>query len=511
MIPIPASSPCFEQTERSLDILYLHPAKQEVDARYDQFVSSPPYPFIPVGVIGLVNLLRQAGWQVEGLNIPLELVYQAGFDLRGWLRERTARLVLIDLHWYEHCFGAIEAARAVKAVWPQTPVVIGGLTASNFAEEILDNFGVIDYIIRGDAEEPLQQLAAYCLGGSTAQLADIPNLLYRVAGKTRQNRRAYFARPADLDALDFVTTDWLHHARSYAALQHYGQGKIDLHNPQNLGHWLTVGRGCVFNCAYCGGGKKSHEELAGRNGYVIRGPERVVADIDRLQGLGYHQVALSLDIATFGPEWWRTFFARLRERLQPIGIYNEFFQLPTNEFLDELGQTAALPHTEVAISPLSGSEAVRKKNGKFYTNARFLAMLETLKKYEIPIFIYFSLNLPGETFATFKETLALAHEIGQRYPHHLLRMMNPCHTLDPHSPMSRQPEAFAMTVHYRTFQDYYNYCQGTRWQPRQVIRGQHRGFEMVGRPTAMVEQLAQLWDMFAQAQKFRCAPVPRGW
>ena len=90
-------------------------------------------------------------------------------------------------------------------------------------------------------------------------------------------------------------------------------------------------------------------------------------------------------------------------------------------------------------------------------------------------------------------------------------MLNPCHTLDPLSPMSRQPDAFGMTVHYKSFMDYYNYCKGTGWQTRQVMRGQHRGFEMKTRPTPVVEQMAQVWDMFASKQKFRCFPVPRGW
>jgi radical SAM superfamily enzyme YgiQ (UPF0313 family) len=495
-----------------MDILYIHPAKQEVTARYDKFVACPPYPMIPVGVVGFVNLLRSQGWRVVGLNLPLEKVLDPVFDLAVWLRKQPQpKLVLIDLHWYEHSFGAIDVARTVKSVWPATPVVIGGLTASNFAEEILTKFPVIDYIIRGDAEKPLRLLAEHCCGGGTFPLEQIPNLLYRASGQPRQTQRTYFASTEDLDALDFVSTDWLLHHASYAALQHYGGGSIDLHNPVNKGHWLTIGRGCVFNCIYCGGGKKSHQELAGRNGYVMRTPDKVVADIARLHELGYHQVALSLDPATFGPEWWRPFFAGLRAGDVQIGIYNEFFQSPAPEFLDALGGSADLRHTEVAISPLSGDEEVRRKNGKFYTNERFLAMLGKLKEYEIPIFIYFSLNLPGETPATFRKTLKLAEQVGQIYPHHLLRMLNPCHTLDPLSPMSRQPAAFGMTVTYQTFEDYYNYCRGTGWQPRQVIRGQHRGFEMLDRPAQVVEQMAQVWDLFAKTQKFRCFPVPRGW
>lgn len=497
-----------------MDILYLHPAKQEVTARYDRYKACSPYLFIPVGVVGLVNLLRAQDWAVEGLNLPLELMLQPAFSLHQWLAARTpAKLVMIDLHWYEHSFGALDAAQTVKAVWPGTPVVIGGLTASHFAEEILANFPAVDYIIRGDAEQPLLKLAdAVCAQTEEpAALARVPNLLYRQAGVTKQTPRTFFARSDDLDPLDFVTLDWLHHAENYAALQYSGIGLIRLHDAKLTSHWLCIGRGCVFNCIYCGGGKDSHAELAGRNGYVMRSPERVAEEVALLASKGRQQVALSLDPATFGPAWWRAFFGRLRAQGTRIGIYNEFFQLPSSEFIDELGRTADLQHTEVAISPLSGNEAVRRRNGKFYSNERFLAMLDTLKAYSIPIFVYFSLNLPGETLQTFKETLALADQIGKRYPPHLLRMLNPCHTLDPVSPMSRQPDAFGMTVHYRTFQDYYNYCKGTGWQPRYVTRGEHRGFEMDGRPARIVEQMAQIWDMFARAQRFRCFPVPRGW
>ncbi|MEM7033867.1 MAG: radical SAM protein, partial [Chloroflexota bacterium] len=174
-------------------------------------------------------------------------------------------------------------------------------------------------------------------------------------------------------------------------------------------------------------------------------------------------------------------------------------------------EATVLEYTEVAISPLSGDEKVRRRNGKFYTNDRFLGMLRALKEFNIPIFIYFSLNLPGETPETFQKTLKLAAQINRVYPPELLRMLNPCHTLDPVSPMLIRPDIFDLDVHYKTFKDYYNYCKGTGWEPRHVIRGQHRGFEMVNRPVQVVEQMAQQWDTFAAQQPGRCYPVPRGW
>jgi hypothetical protein len=286
---------------------------------------------------------------------------------------------------------------------------------------------------------------------------------------------------------------------------------VALRQPKLWGHWLAIGRGCVYNCPYCGGCKSAHKTLAGRSGYVQRSPGRVVEEIGRLQVRGFHQVSLSLDLATFKPAWWQAFFGLMREQGVRIGLYHEFFQLPSPEFLHAFAGVADLEHTEVAISPLSGDEQVRHRNGKFYSNERLLRALEAFKRYEIPIFIYFSLNLPGETPRTFQRTLELAGRIGHLYPSRLLRMLNTCHTLDPVSPMSRKPKASGIQVHYRTFQDYYTYCRGTSWQPRLVTRGQHRGFEVIGRPAEVIEQMARQWDAFAEGQPYRCFPVPRGW
>ncbi len=495
-----------------MDILYVHPAKQEVNARYDQFIASSPYPLLPVGVIGLVNLLRRCGWSVEGINLPVELLLQSTFDFVQWLRAQSApRLVMVDLHWYEHSFGAIEVARAVKSAWPCVPIVIGGLTATFFATEILERFPEVDYVVCGDAEEPLRLLASHHCGDGSPPLSDIPNLAFREEGKVHLNPLAYHANTADLDALDFVSADWLHHHQNYAALQYSGAGVIALRQPRLRGHWLSIGRGCVFNCIFCGGSKMAHHELAGREAIVLRSPERIVEEIHRLRELGFDQVALSLDPAILTPAYWRKLFSLLQNSGIRIGIYNEFFQLPSDEFLEAFTKAADLAHTEVAISPLSGHEEVRHRNGKFFSNQRLLRVLEMLKRYEVPVFIYFSLNLPGETPDTFRETLDLAAQIGRLYPSRLLRMLNSCHTLDPLSPMSRAPEAFGVEIHYRTFMDYYVYCRGTAWQPRFVIRGQHRGYEMIGRPAQVVEQMARRWDAFAAQQPFRCYPVPRGW
>lgn len=169
-------------------ILYIHPAKQPVGFPFTdpRFSYLTPFTLFPMGVTGLLNLLRREGLSVRGLNYPAESFITPGFDLPAWLRQFTApRLILIDLHWYEHSFGALDVARLCKREFPRTLIVLGGLTASFFAREILEGYPGVDYILRGDAEEPLRRLAtALCGGTLTPQdLAAIPNLVYRAAGE----------------------------------------------------------------------------------------------------------------------------------------------------------------------------------------------------------------------------------------------------------------------------------------------------------------------------------------
>jgi len=496
------------------DILYLHPAKQEVAARYDRYIASPAYPIMPVGVVGLANMLADEGLVVRGLNLPLELLLDTAFDLRTWLgAQGQPRLILIDLQWYEHCYGALDVARACKSAYPEVPVVLGGLTATRYAQSILMQFNEVDYVIRGDAEEPLRCLSELCRANTidTKKLAGIPNLTYRADGKVRQTARTYMAKPADLDRLDFVGLSFLEHREGYRAIQYIGAGLVQPQHPRLKGHWLCIGRGCTYNCSYCGGTRSAHRKLAGREGVVLRSVERTIEDIARLSAEGVHQVSLTLDPAIMGAAYWGPLLGGMAERALRIGLYNEFFQLPSEEFLAAFAAVADLEHTEVALSPLVGSEHVRRLNGKAFGNAELYATLDRLREHELPLYVYFSLNLPGETPGTFRETLRVAEEICRRYPSHLLRMINKCHTIDPVSPMSETPTRFGVRPEFKTFLDYYQYCECTAWQARHVTRGSLRGFTTTKLGPSQIEQMAQEWDAFAESQEAQCFPVPRGW
>ncbi len=497
-------------------VLYIHPAKQGVDFRPTG--SAPmgrPYGLIPVGVAALVNVLRQEGIQVHGINLPLEKQRDPAFDLTAWLRHHAdARIVLIDMHWYEHTYGAISVAQAVKQALPRTWTVLGGLTATAFARDILTHFDQVDFVIKGDAEKPLLDLSRRLLQPQR-NLTLVPNLVYRQDGRIVENETGYCAATADLDRLDFVDIEFLEHVDEYYVHEYI---VTDLHVARSAadksrfrGRWLCNARGCKYNCAYCGGCKSAHKILAGRNSIVPRSPARMIEDLKRLVEKRVIQASMTYDLAELGEAYWREFFDRLRHSGVKIGLYNEFFQLPPHEFVDTFADHVDRDQSCVALSPLSGSEHVRRLNGKSYSNDELFATLERLKAHNLSIFVYFSLNLPGENQDTMQESIALARRIADMYPHNRLKILTSSHTIDPLCPMSREPDHYGIQVEMTSFMDFYTYCRATQRIDEQARTEAHRGFRPADPQARSLAHMADMWDAARAGYQDCWWPVPPGW
>jgi radical SAM superfamily enzyme YgiQ (UPF0313 family) len=500
-------------------VLYIHPAKQGPGFRADNSELGRPYGLFPVGLPALVNVLRENGIAVQGVVHPMEMQLTSNFSLSDWLRaRRLARVILIDMHWYEHCYGAVETARLCKQVLPNAKIVIGGLSASGFWREILENFPFIDYIIRGDAEKPLLQLVQLILAGKAPTEADldgVPNLARIGPEGIVENPLSYTAACEDLDKLNFADIDFIEHAREYNVHEYIvtdiARARLALQTSPYTGRWITTARGCKYHCSYCGGSKESHKLLANRKGLVVRSPEVVAQEIRYLQDQGVVQASMTYDIAEISPEYWQTLFSELRARDVHMGLYNEFFQMPSREFVQALAANCVQEHSCVALSPLSGNERVRRLNGKHYNNEALFDILDVLAEHKFYLFIYFSMNLPGETVETFQESLELAEEIYQFYPSSLLKILNTVHTLDPLSPMNMYADKFGIKAGMSTFMDYYAYCRDTGAADPNSRTGLHRGIEMAGRSQADQEYMVRAWDAARMGKEQSWWPVPPGW
>ena len=187
-----------------------------------------------------------------------------------------------------------------------------------------------------------------------------------------------------------------------------------------------------------------------------------------------------------------------------IGLYQEAFQLPSDDYVRAFAECADLRHSQLCLSPLSGDERVRALNGKNYSNHELFDRLKTMRRSKIPLAMYYSFNLPGQDEAALRKTIFCTERLAQAYDPRLLMVYNQPHTLDPCSAMGRHPENYDITVALRTFQDYFDYCRVTAAERPGVLGNTQRGFTWEGRTPESESKMQPMWRGFAERQRFMC-------
>ena len=416
-------------------MLYIHPPMNE---------SSCDYPLIPAGIPGVMNLVKYEGG--EGVNIPLEMMLDKRFTIESFLKKKDHDVVFIDLHWYVHSFGALYCAEICKQVFPESIVILGGMTSSVFAYEVLQHSSA-DGIIQGDCEEAIRDIMA----GKPKN--EISNFMYKEDNTIKKSQKWYTINQEDYDSLDFSRYDWLKNEEFYL--------KTDLdgvHKETIKSVWLEVGRGCTFNCSVCGGGKNAHFQLFGRNTPIYRSGSKIAEDIISLASQGVKRIAPTHDYTLLPEKVKETVEETIKKEKIEIGILNEFWVAPSPHDIKKMCNAFECALSRFHISCETGNEKVRLLNfpGK-NTNREYMRAIEEIDLHEVFCEIFFAANLPFETRETWKDTVKflktmLKHEDTKAY-------FCCAVTLDPLSPLWINPAQYRVTLTMTKFADYVEMCR----------------------------------------------------
>lgn len=124
----------------------------------------------------------------------------------------------------------------IKAVYPNTHILVGGFGTKEEAVTFLKNFPLVDYTSWGEGEYSIQQLALY-LDGGKVELSSIPNTVYRVGDEIKVNllRNVY----VDLNNSKMDFSDYFKFIQNFS---------LD----QELSLPIEGGRGCSWRqCKFC--------------------------------------------------------------------------------------------------------------------------------------------------------------------------------------------------------------------------------------------------------------------
>lgn len=170
------------------------------------------------------------------------------------------------MHWQEKVEGVIDIGEFIRKNFDWVKVVCGGFTAGYFGESLLKQLRFIDYIIKGDPEMPLELL----LEG--VEPSEIPNLLYRDSIGIRSNKILYDIDQDTLSQISFSEITYLYDYELYIKAVE-----------DKLGFPIFIGRGCKFNCRYCGGSTQAFMLHTGKTRPVVRSVQSVIKDLKRIK------------------------------------------------------------------------------------------------------------------------------------------------------------------------------------------------------------------------------------
>lgn len=450
-----------------MNIVFLHPPSIYDFRRHLSYLgpiseavpSTPVFEMYPIGFITLAEYLQRHNIKVRIVNLALKMLKSEKFDVEKFIKKIDADLFCIDLHWLAHTQGAIEISRLCKRLHPAVPVVLGGLTATYYHQEILKEFEFIDFVLRGDScEEPLLKLIKNL---SKEDKNNVPNLSWRYKSKIVVNPITYV-----LSEINGVIDP------KFLAKLMLRDRDIVAYLPYKL--WLDapiipvlISKGCLYNCPYCGGSQSAYTRYCNRRRPAFMNLDSIIKQLKIAQRYFKSPVFFLNDIRMAGEDYYQNLFKRIVKENINVPVVFELFKPLDEDFARLLKRT--FHNYNLEMSPEDASEKVRYGIGKKYTNSEVIQTIETALRYGCDKFdLFFMIGLGNQKEENIYQTLDFIEQIlkgfkyarGRVYP--IISAYAP--TLDPGSLAFENPSKYGYKLRHRTLFEQYQAFKRLSWK-----------------------------------------------
>ena len=349
------------------------------------------------GVADLSGGLRARGHETKLLNIN-EHLYEIPTDkeIVQLVREFEPGAVCFSVMTQQYKY-AVRISKLLRAEFPDTPQVFGGVHASMVPEEVAED-GYFDYIGVGECDDALPELIDRIdNGGDTTSVRNI--WAKNGEGWTRNPVGPYpnlaEAAPKDYDIFD---------------LQHMLVSKS---------HWLSIltSRGCPYRCTYCFNHEVTdrYREEGGfaPKDYLRHYPKEVIMqEIERLheQYSPISMVIFDDDLFTLNKQYVID-FCKLYEQssVKTPFVVNSHVQTFTKEVAQAMKNAGCLI---AKFGVESGSHRIRKEVlDRYMTNDKIHQAFDTANQVGLHTSAFLMFGLPYETQEDLQATIDIITRI----------------------------------------------------------------------------------------------------
>jgi len=427
----------------------------------DVVPSTPIFEMYPIGFTSLSEYLERHGLKVRIVNVAMKMLKDRSFDVEKFIRKNKPLAFGIDLHWMAHVHGALALAEIIKKFHPDTPVILGGLSATYYHEEILRQYPFVDFVMRGDStEKPLLDFLKALKGKK--EFKNIPNLTYRDGANGIQANPITYV-PEDLND---IAIDYRHIMKKVVRF-------MDPVGYQPFVDWYTYPvtavftcRGCTYHCKTCGGSSRTFRSMANRTKTAYRDPVLLAQDIFNISEHLNAPIMIIGDIFQPGQEYGASFLHEMKKRPMDNHIAFEFFVPPSRDQLEKIA--GSIKNFNIEISPESHDEEVRKAFGRPYTNPPLETMIADAIELDCKrIDLFFMIGLPKQTYQSVMETVDYSQYLLERFQPYdkLIPFISPLAPfLDPGSTVFEEPEKHGYRLLYKTVEEHRQAMMSPSWK-----------------------------------------------
>ncbi len=380
-----------------------------------------PTPFYPMGLLYVASALEAnhqvliidalaEGWKnVHKIEVNGEDKWYGGLEfeeIAKSIKENGVKLVGITLPFSISHWSAQRAASVIKAADKNIITVLGGHHVTVRPQEVLLNKDV-DYIVVGEGEYTMLELADALEQGNFAALERIEGIGYKVDGKPVINPVRKQAQ--DLDKLAFPARHLLNLENYFSAVE-AGQSPRGDYLPAGK-KWATVitSRGCPYECVFC-----AIHLTMGRK-WRPRSAQNVVKEIEELVNkYGIRHLTIEDDNMTFDTARAKEICDLIIQRnlgitwCMPNGVRADALD---DELVKKMKASGC---TEVFVAPESGDQDVVNSIIKKRIDLKKIEeAVKLFKKYGINVNAVFVIGCIGETKENIRQSMRFARKLIQ--------------------------------------------------------------------------------------------------
>jgi clorobiocin biosynthesis protein CloN6 len=428
------------------DLLFAHMSDS------DSVNTTTIYEIYPLGLLSLKQRLREEGLAAEIVNIASLMLSHPSIDMERLLARLEAPVFGFDLHWLIHCHGALELAKIVKRIHPDSLIIFGGISSTYFAEELI-RYDAVDVVVQGyDTLEVVSRL----MKAVTRQQRDfsrIPNLLYKRNG-SEIVATGFTHKP--MKRYNDATVDWSYYQK--VKQQKLFDGRLIMTLPNT---------GCAHDCGWCGGSRSAYRRIMGVRRTLITKSMGHMAEELRSMGDSAKKTGI------YALQCYSESKARLFEYLDIVKemgyktVNFEQFRLPDKETLEKMAQST---RAFINLSPESHDPIISKLAGRgTYTMKQMEDWIEHALDAGIAgVMVWFFIGMPQQTHESVMDTVDYCGSLLRRFRHKnvipLLCPMVPF--LDPGSRFFEMPEQYGYRIFHRTLEEHRQALINPIWYER---------------------------------------------